>query len=280
MKLTNNLFIKGLVLFFSLCSLTASSQTITRLQDFKKTIDVRKRSIVKIEVFQDNKRILFGTGFFIDSIGTIATNFHVLYPTSDEINRVKAFEKKRIFMNDLIKNSKYSYQIIFNDGQKAKKIALLGCGNINNIDLCQLKVERKNNAYIPIEKNHIGLGNTVYSIGYCDDQINYKKGVIDEYHKDFLSQYDQWSYNLNQKTPMINISNNICKGDSGGPILSSNGVLLGMTTIYFQDKNKKWNLGILYSELNKIDLLAKSYSLRIFKKKLYKKTRNRNPFKI
>lgn len=266
--------------FFFFLSLNLSAQTITRLQDFKKTLEIRKRSIVKIEVFNEQKRILFGTGFFIDSIGTIATNFHVLYPTSDEINRVKAFEKKRVYMNDLIKNSKYSYRITFNDGQKAQSIKLLGCGNANNIDLCQLKVERKNNAFIPIENNKIGLGNTVYSIGFCKDEINYKKGIIDEYHKDFLSQYDQWSYNLNQKTPMINISNNICKGDSGGPILSSNGVLLGMTTIYFQDKNKKWNLGILYSELNKIDLLTDSYSLRLFKNKIHKKKRNRNPFEI
>lgn len=271
------------------CSLSYG-QRINRLYSVDKILEIRKKAIFKIDMYDNlGKHISSGTGFFINKDGLAVTNFHVLFHANNKTLFSKTEKSKYINMNYLIKTGSFQYKFTDKDGNTLKggSPKIIGCGNKNNIDACLLKFNIQKTAHIPTDAIKVGKGNKVLSIGYCGGSLNIKKGNIINYYKDFLSLKNITNINYNLETKMIQVSNPICPGDSGGPIFSSNGDLVGMTTIRFKnnlvesnDANQWINLGILIQELKKIKKI-KPYELLLLNLKNNKKLiRPSDPFHI
>lgn len=273
-----------------LASLNAFPQTINRLLSTDKILELRKKAIFKIAMYDNSgKHISNGTGFFIKKDGTAITNFHVLYHANNKTLFSNSNDTKYLNMNYLLKSSNFQYKITDMNGKDIEGGApkVLGCGNENNIDACLLKFDLKKTPYIPIDNVKVGKGNKVHSIGYCNG-LNTKNGEIKEYFKDFLTLKNITNINYNLKTKMIQVTNPVCPGDSGGPIFSANGDLVGMTTIRFKnelaeadDSDDRWfYLGILIGETKQIKRIT-PFQLTLFKGIDPKKvTRPSDPFKI
>jgi S1-C subfamily serine protease len=232
-------------------SLNLGAQVINRLLPVDKILEKRKNAIFKVSVFENGIPKSHGTGFFINSKGLALTNFHVLYHRKNLIQS-NGYKYSNIDMNYLLKTSGFQYKFTNKDGIDLGNPVVIGCGNKNNIDACFIKFEKNKTPYIPIEDVKVGTGNKVFSIGHCGGKMNVKNGKIKEYHKDFLSKYDITDVKYNLSTKMIDISNPVCPGDSGGPIFSSNGNLVGMTTIRFSKKKRWWYLGIMIKEVESV----------------------------
>lgn len=273
---------KFFLLSFILFTFQLKAQVIHRLYSINKILEIRQHAIFKIVAYENGKQLTHGTGFFIDGKGTALTNFHVLFHSEKNLFASDGFDYKELDMSSLLRLSKYKYRFIDHLGNDLGTPEILGCGNSNNLDACRLKFHlQKKTSYIPLSDEKIGTGHKVFSLGYCGGNLNTKNGQIREYHTDFLSKYNISRLNLNRNTKMIDITNPICPGDSGGPIFSATGQLVGMTSIRFEGQGKKFFLGILIDETKKIKA-TKSFQLvkHVPSQKTQKIRRPANPFDI
>jgi S1-C subfamily serine protease len=276
-----------ILIFFCGFSTFAQAQRITRLKSIEEILEIRKKAIFKVKAYKNGKHVSTGTGFFIDRKGLAITNFHVMYKNKASV-KPETSAKAFIDMNTLLTTSNYQYKFTDMKNKDIGSPKVLGCGNKNNLDVCYLKFEKKRVPYIPIDNVKVGLGHKVFSLGHCGGELNVKKGEIKKYHKDFLNYYSITNIKYNHNSKMIEVSNPICPGDSGGPIFNSQGNLVGITTIrfsknvqvdYTKSEVKWWRLGITIDEVKSV---KKSKGFRVAKYERGKKKVRRpaDPFDI
>lgn len=273
---------KSLIILCGILCVQTSAQVIHRLYSVEKILEIRQSAIFKIISYKDGKQFSHGTGFFIKPDGTALTNFHVLFHSEENLYASDGYHYNDLKMNKLLKLSKFKYRFIDQNGKDLGAPNIIGCGNKNNLDACMLKFNsEKKFSYIPLSEEKIGKGHKVLSLGHCGGKLNTKNGTIREYHTDFLGKFNIASLNLNRNTKMIDITNPICPGDSGGPIFSSTGQLVGMTSIRFKGQGKQFFLGILIDETKSIQATTPFNLVRyVPPAKTQKIRRPANPFEI
>ena len=168
-----------------------------------------------------------GSGFLIDSEGTIITNQHVIANESDIIVKLK---DGRRFFADVV------YEI------KSKDLALL---KIGGNELPFLKIGN-------IEKQKVG--DTVFAIGAPGGpgmeevlEQTITKGIISTIRKRVST------FNPNKQTEFIQTDTAINPGNSGGPLINVYGEVIGVNSNKYVDESVEGiNFAISVSELKEL----------------------------
>lgn len=132
-----------------------------------------------------------GSGFYISNDGYILTNAHVV--GGAKFVKIKLLTGREILGEVLRKNDKR--------------------------DIALIKAEESFSAGIPIDTKPVNIGEEVYAVGSPLDErfsTTLSKGIVSNYYNDSGINYIQSDVNVQP-------------GSSGGPLLDSNGNLIGLT---------------------------------------------------
>lgn len=159
----------------------------------------QQKSVVMIEITENNKVISIGTGFFIDSSGIIVTNYHVVsdwFEGSDKIAIAKLENGAFIILDGLIAIDKDN-------------------------DIALVKAKVKNVPTVHINRQaRAKKGDDVYVIGSpLGLDASLSEGIIS---------------NIRTEMEVIQITAPISPGSSGSPVYNSRGEVIGIAT--FQAK--------------------------------------------
>lgn len=143
------------------------------------------------------------TGFIISKDGWIVTNKHVVQDDSG-----KAFKPEEI-------------QIITKDSCKFHPTIVDDAEDFSKLDISLLKIDANNLTYLKLlPYNDAEIGENIVTIGHPEDLFwTITKGIVSNYYKDI---YIQMALATNS-------------GNSGGPVLNSNGYVVGVHTMGFKD---------------------------------------------
>lgn len=155
-----------------------------------------------------------GTGFYIDTHGSIVTNYHVI----EDCNEITVIS--------------YDDQEFTVNGIKGYDIEL---------DIVVLSTDNNNSKPLPIRNNDIKTGETVYSLGSS-------LGLTGTFSQGIISNCSRKIDNQEYIQTTAPISN----GNSGGPLIDVFGNVIGITTAGF-DEGQNLNLAIPISQLDLID---------------------------
>jgi len=149
-------------------------------------------AVVKIRIYsRTGKALSTGSGFFIDATGTIITNYHVIEDAGSV--RVDIQKKPSLVVTKIIALDKQG-------------------------DLAIIKVDGKNLPFLKLSEALPKVGEKVFAIGSPHGLTNtLSDGLVS-------------GLRLQGKMTLIQTSAPISHGSSGGPLLSSKGVVLGVTT--------------------------------------------------
>jgi hypothetical protein len=185
-----NYFIKIFITFISI---------LNHILGFSQNFDINKVEsavvLVQIYDFQGNK-IGHGSGFIIDSKGTVVTNYHVV---------------ENAYSVKIISETKQAYDMLkILKGDKKKDLAILSIRNPSNVSFPYLKISGK----IP------NKGIDCWAIG---TPVNEKymntvsKGLISNIYK-------------SGENTLLQTNAEISHGSSGGPLINNSGEVVGITT--------------------------------------------------
>lgn len=124
------------------------AQSIVGFKRLDHVKEVRKKSILKLELIKNDKVVEVATAFFTSKDGYVLTVKHVFHE----------FEKRNKKSND-----KWALNLRDSEGELFRNIDIVACDNSeNNLDICLLKVRGVKNVknYIPIQdgkEEKIGL---------------------------------------------------------------------------------------------------------------------------
>lgn len=171
-------------------------------------------AIVEIHTFDENrKQIGTGTGFFVNEKGEIITNFHVLEGADSA--SIKLF-----------------------DGAEYE---ITGVRDYNiELDLARIFVETENESWLEIDDGEVQTGDTVYAIGSS-------LGLTNTFSSGIVSQASR----LENGVSWIQTTAPISPGNSGGPLVSSRGKVIGVNTWYVKD-SQNLNFAVSAKEINKL----------------------------
>ena len=201
------------------------------------SIDEARKSVVRIAVsipseFQDDI-FPIGTGFVIgdeEPFQYVATNWHVVDPThlsklfSDAYDRNYDFKETDI--NIFIYRSRDDFVPV--------SVFL----KLENSDLSLLQIDPAHllHGYVPLElasKEMVSVGDEIYALGFPSSGIT---DLDTAYHTDVTATKGiiskETAYN---GITFYQIDAAINKGNSGGPLLNSNGQVIGVNTLSFQE---------------------------------------------
>jgi len=155
-------------------------------------------AVVKIRTYSKTKRPLAtGSGFLIDAAGTIVTNHHIIKDAAS----VRVYIQKRSWLT------------------VTKTI-----GVDKSADLAVVKVDGKDLPFLKLREALPKAGRKVYAIG-CP------RGLTNKLNDALVS-----GLRRDPGMTLIRISAPISYGSSGGPLLSSDGAVVGVTTSSFSRK--------------------------------------------
>jgi S1-C subfamily serine protease len=152
-----------------------------------------------------------GSGSIIGTQGQILTNWHVVGNNSE--------------VGVILKPPKDVDRISKADIRRAKVLKIDQVSDLALIQLVDIPVGRA-----PIrlgDVSDIGVGIDVHAIGHPNGEAwTYTKGIVSQYRNDY-----QWTAGpLKHKASVIQTQTPINPGNSGGPLLTDNGVLVGVNS--------------------------------------------------
>lgn len=224
MTSTDNIVKRIVLSIFLICPLTSWSQA----NDDPKLLEGWIQSTVYIQSSWHKDEVKTGTGFFINSDGTLMTNYHVIHnkaELSDQIMVGMSSDEKHNI------NLDYYAQVI---------------GFSEKYDVALLKVTRKLNGknitadskfpYIPLSLfNKIAIGTEITALGFPgvgamgtgSSTITVTNGKIAGFTE------NDW----------LKLDIRLAPGNSGGPIVDNNGQLVGISTLLKVDSETSVNMG-------------------------------------
>jgi S1-C subfamily serine protease len=187
-------------------------------------------SVFYLEVYdKQGNAVATGSGFFINSDGLAATNFHVIQKAS-------------------------SAKVTTSDGQVYTVKGIYDYDADNDIAL--LQVDGSGFSYLPLYTGEVAGGDTVYTLGSpLGLSSTIAEGIISNPHR----TYDGVEY--------IQTTASISSGSSGGALIDAYGQVVGITTaslVYSAGISQNVNLAIPIAQL---DTLSRS-TLHTFEKAL------------
>lgn len=152
-----------------------------------------------------------GSGSIIGTQGQILTNWHVVGNNAE--------------VGVILKPPKDVDRISKADIRRAKVLKIDQVSDLALIQLIDIPVGR---APIKLgDVSDIGVGIDVHAIGHPNGEAwTYTKGIVSQYRNDY-----QWTAGpLRHKASVIQTQTPINPGNSGGPLLTDNGVLVGVNS--------------------------------------------------
>lgn len=181
------------------------------------------KSIVEIKAETTDVGESFGTAVFVDDVGTLITNAHVI--TFKESGVLKTFENISI---------RFAYENEFRKVELKKY-------DTNN-DLAVLQLEDKNCNFKSVsffDTTNLEIGETVYASGNLNNAgISLTKGMVSNSNVEVELE--------KIKRQVIQCDITIAEGNSGGALLNENGELVGLTTFRLKDASNNVIYGIAY----------------------------------
>lgn len=164
-------------------------------------------------VFSENSNISSGTGFYIDNNGHILTAYHVIRGHDDIW--INNSTNKKLVHADLIK-----YDLLLD--LALLKVSAIGAQPLNIANW-------ENNKSIPIGIEVCAIGYP--TLGYKGTGLRITQGIVNS------------SEGINGEPRMFQVSAGIEKGNSGGPIVASDGSVIGiilskLNALYIAEKTK------------------------------------------
>ena len=155
-----------------------------------------------------------GSGFFIDDIGTVVTNYHVIEDCSSAY--ISTYTGKKYEVNNVL-----GYN-------KAIDIAIVSTSCINSVP-------------VKISNDAVSTGETVYALGSS-------LGLTGTFSEGLVSSAER---NVEGVT-YIQISAPISHGNSGGPVVNTQGYAIGIASAGFEE-GQNLNLALPISVLEQVD---------------------------
>lgn len=193
-----------------------------------------KDAVVRIEVVLHGASLGVGSGFFIGKNGEIATSLHVVRPWlthPDSDIRVRTA-----------------------NGQTLRNVQVGNCGDSRGLDLCLLKVTYQPKAFLPPSTAKVTPGESVVTIGH-------PRGLDFSISTGIVSAVRENPAGWNE----VQVDAAISPGNSGGPIINSNGQAVGVV-YQFERDGQNLNFGITSDELAKLLTTGEDNTRNIYRK--------------
>lgn len=266
-------------------------QSPVPISDFPSIIEKYRKSVVLIahiytlkvrdmdgdvyQIYDENDDAfqsgVFGTGFFIDDRGTIATNRHVVAPWEYE-DHIKKFKKKYEKDKDIDEVFAVTTFVgfVFDD---------VDISSISDFEQCAIVSEKPDNSNVDVgflktkngrlpfsEINPIYIDKAVLDESAIKDGletliIGYPTGLDRIIGFDANETTNTYKIKLTSSIGMVNykpdnysfgVSNVIASGGSGSPILDKSGRLLGIYSFGMRDTSLGLNGGILAKHIKNL----------------------------
>ena len=202
----------------TLISLSATDHSRSRLaaQDLADVIEKSERSVVRIEV-KGNKGDSLGSGFVVESSGIIVTNVHVL---------AGAQKATATFANGKKYNIEGTYY--FDESR----------------DICIAQIDGEDLPTIDINKDLPRKGQTVTALGAPRGlSFTATNGIVSAMRKGEQLGPDR-------RGTWIQIDAALSPGNSGGPLINSEGQVIAMSTLASRGDSQNLNFGISAGDIN------------------------------
>lgn len=181
--------------------------------------ETNKDAIVNLQILRNNQ-VVNCSGFFISADGYIATSAHCLLTRNENANvnnNLKHFRASKIWVD-----------VSVGMETKAKECKIVGIDGAGDIAL--LKTETKDQTFLEFTNSHLSkIGEDCFILGnpLAVDVQSISNGNI----------RDNKFYHPNVLVETMLVSASAYKGNSGSPILNSDGEVIGMTTFSFGHDN-------------------------------------------
>ena len=184
----------------------------------EKVFEDNINKVVEMRVSNDNTTFAYGTGCFIDSVGTILTNKHMVFSE--------------------ILNAQYSViQVRLPTEEDFVDVEVLRISN--DSDLAAVKINRIKTQFFKINANTKD-GQEVFTIGNPNGfGLSFSKGNISSKLRNVV--YNGTSTQAMQTSLIIN------EGNSGGPVFNSKGQLLGVVSFRMKDSSMEVLQGVTFA---------------------------------
>ena len=172
-------------------------------------------SMVEIHTYDESGQgIALGSGFFIDTEGTVLTNFHVM---------------EGAYSAEIVMYNEDTFEVNYIEGYD------------KDIDLCVIKTAASDTKPVTFFAGNVKTGETVYTIGSSVGLTGtFSNGIVSTASR----QYDG--------VECIQITAPISHGNSGGPLVNEFGEVLGVNTFMMVD-GQNLNFAVSIKELDNID---------------------------
>ncbi|HRK02844.1 MAG TPA: serine protease [Oligoflexia bacterium] len=188
-------------------------------------------AVVRIVVKSKSKKELaYGSGFFISNNGVLVTNFHVIEP----------FVK--------VKTSRLEFELF--DGRIVRDFEVGNCEKRVLTDLCILRLAVEPEKHFTLDSREPIKGESVFNIG------NPGKSKFRVGSGKYLGLYKV----RNGGIGYISFTNPIRPGDSGGPIFTIEGQLVGVATLRISFGNNKTTKHFVGVGAHEVARLRKTFS--------------------
>ncbi|MGD9646789.1 MAG: S1C family serine protease [Pirellulales bacterium] len=202
-------------------------------------IEYVKYGIVKIETFDEyNNHRGLGSGFIIDSIGLVATNYHVV--------------------SDAVKGD-----VVFSDGQRFGVLGYMALQPESDIVILKLNGTPTNMKVLDLHhQDDPRVASKVFAIGHPRGyQFQVTDGIVSTVEKTSELPPDAQGFlkhTLTDKIDNVWISHTapIAPGNSGGPLLNAFGEVIGINSWVSNDIDRGFAVHVKYLE----ELRAKMFS--------------------
>lgn len=181
----------------------------------KALYDMTAPCVVEITVYDEaGEALASGSGFFINDHGDIVTNYHVIEDAC-------------------------SADVKLMDGDVYEVGYVLAYDPA--IDLAVLRIDLTGNDYIPTAKKPAATGDTIYTLG---SSLGFTGTFSDGMVSTASREIDGVDY--------IQITAPISSGNSGGPLINTQGEVLGVNT-WEQPEGQNMNFAVNIQELTRLD---------------------------
>lgn len=149
-----------------------------------------EKAVVALHCYNaKGENVAVGSGFFVSSDGVVATCYHVI-------------------------ENCVGIRVVTNDNDALEVVSIIGFDKEK--DVAFLKVDKKNCQYLKYSDKKVNIGDKIYALGAPQGYENtFSEGIVS-------------SFRLNNDKPYIQFTAPISQGNSGCPLLDTNGDVIGM----------------------------------------------------
>jgi S1-C subfamily serine protease len=208
-----------------------------------------ERATVKIELFKGKRSMSFGTGFFISDDGLLLTNYHV-------------------FSDVLVRKHEPVFYLDRRNKRTLRDFEVLRCMDHRDVDLCLLKLPHEPQSFLPIGEHKPKVGDAIVTVGNPKGHdFTLERGKISRIHRDIRKAIKINDYTRNRRVELLQLSADLRKGFSGGPVVDLEGRLLGINSVIMHPPKKgdpKLVLAISAKELRRYVAKKSRFNLKRF----------------